>query len=256
MPRFYRKDPRPTSIEKKKPGIFWALAMLAVPSAGALTKMKLINVQNLPRKGAFILAPNHNSGADPFVLAVAVWRMGRAPRFMAKKSLFDLPFVGWVLRSGGMIPVDRKASREAAKHSLEIAKGLAEKGHGIISYPEGTLTKDPDLWPMRGKTGAVRLALEGNIPLIPMAQWGVQELQPQGGKMRWLPPRKRIKMIVGEPMDLEKYRNQPMTGTVLKNATAELMDKITELLGELRGETPPAERFAPDAKPKESRDNS
>ena len=59
---------------------------------------------------------------------------------------------------------------------------LVEHGRGVIVYPEGTLTRDPDLWPMRGKTGAVRLALADGIPLIPMAQWGAQEIMARYGK--------------------------------------------------------------------------
>ncbi len=108
-----------------------------------------------------MLAPNHYSEFDPLIVAGAVWRLGRAPRFMAKESLFRVPVLGWALRGTGMIPVARASSAAAAKQTLAQSKELVEHGRGVIVYPEGTLTRDPDLWPMRGKSGAVRLALAG-----------------------------------------------------------------------------------------------
>ena len=116
----------------------------------------------------------------------------------------------------------------------------------VVVYPEGTLTRDPDEWPMRGKTGAVRLALQYGIPLIPMAHWGVQKILPRyGGRLRFF-PRSDVEMLVGPPVDLTPWAGRT-DAAALSQATRALMDAIAALLGELRGETPPADRWNPAA---------
>ncbi len=122
---------------------------------------------------------------------------------MAKESLFRVPVLGWVLRRTGMIPVRALVCQAAAKQTLKQSAELVEHGRGVIVYPEGTLTRDPDLWPMRGKSGAVRLALADGIPLIPMAQWGTQEIMGryQKGLSLW-PLRKPVRVVIGDPVDV------------------------------------------------------
>ena len=141
------------------------------------------------------------SNIDPVVVGEAVWRLGRAPRFLAKASLFSVPAVGGLLRVLGQIPVERGgASRGAIP--LSAAKRLLAEGQGVIVYPEGSLTRDPDLWPMRGKTGAARLALQLGLPVIPMAHWGAQTLMPVNTTRIRLRPRARVQVIFGDPVDL------------------------------------------------------
>lgn len=98
---------------------------------------------------------------------------------------------------------------------------------------------------MRGKTGAVRLALEHGIPLIPMAQWGVQKILPRyGGRLSLR--RHDVEMLVGPPLDLSPWAGRT-DAAAMTEATTALMDEIARLVGELRGETPPAERWDPAA---------
>ena len=197
----------------------------------------------MPQSGAFVLAPNHYSEIDPLVIGAGVWKLGRAPRFLAKASLFKNPVLGWLLRTSGQIPVERAGSK--SHRALRAAEELVEKGRMVVVYPEGSLTRDPDLWPMRGKTGAVRIALERDIPIIPAAHWGTQELMPRYGKKIHPFPRKTIDVIIGEPLDLSAYRGKPLTQSNLLEATGELMDAVAELLAELRGEPAPAARWDP-----------
>ena len=147
------------SREKTRPSIFWVLAGIVVPVVGLLARIEIVGGEKLPRKGAYVLAPNHYSEIDPLIVAVAVWRLGRAPRFMAKESLFRVPVLGWALRATGMVPVARASTSSGAAQTIEASRRLVDEGRGVIVYPEGTLTRDPDMWPMRGKTGAARLAL-------------------------------------------------------------------------------------------------
>ena len=201
----------------------------------------------LPQTGPFILAPNHYSEIDPVAMGAAVWHLGRLPRFMAKASLFKVPVFGWLLRASGQVPVEREGAARAAGGGSAMggAGALIKNASGVIVYPEGTLTRDPNLWPMRGKSGAVRLALESGIPLIPVAHWGTQKLMPRYGKKIHPFPRKTIHVAVGEPLDLSKYRSGPIDQKAVNAATTELMNAITALLAGLRDEAPPAERWDP-----------
>ncbi|MFT4229377.1 MAG: lysophospholipid acyltransferase family protein [Microbacterium sp.] len=232
------------SPEKSKPSAFWLLGGIVVPLTALFARIRIVGAENLPREGAFVLAPNHYSEFDALIVAVAVWRMGRAPRFMAKESLFRVPVLGAAMRATGMVPVARSSSAAAARQTLETSEQLVEHGRGVIVYPEGTLTRDPGLWPMRGKTGAVRLALAGGIPLIPLAQWGVQEIMPRYGRLRF-PRRAPVTVVVGEPVDLSDFPGAQTPPSGLAKATTRLMDVLAEMLGGLRGEEPPAERWDP-----------
>lgn len=226
--------------------MFWPLAAIAIPVTGWFAKIEITGQEHLPVEGPYVLAPNHYSEFDPLVLAVATWRLGRAPRFMAKESLFRVPVLGWALRATGMVPVARSSSAAAAKQTLEQSESLVEHGRGVIVYPEGTLTRDPDMWPMRGKTGAVRLAIAGDIPVIPVATWGVDQIMPRYGKLSFWPPRKRVQVRLGPASDLSAFRAASGSAKLVA-ATDVVMADVAALLGELRGLTPPAERWNPAA---------
>ncbi|WP_036279879.1 lysophospholipid acyltransferase family protein [Microbacterium sp. CH12i] len=234
------------STEKSRPSAFWPLAAIVVPAIGLLAKIEIRGKEKLPAEGAYVLAPNHYSEFDPLIVAAAVWRLGRAPRFMTKASLFRVPVLGWALRKTGMVPVARGASAVAAKQTIEQSRTLVEHGRGVIVYPEGTLTRDPELWPMRGKSGAVRLALSGDIPLIPMAQWGTQNIMGryQKGLSVW-PPRKRVQVLIGDPVDVSDLKGRASEQSALNEATNRLMNAITALLEELRDEKAPVVRWKP-----------
>lgn len=224
---------------QKGPGAIWRLTQIIVlPLFRAVMSLTIRPESTLPPTGPFILAPNHYSEADPVVMGVATWRLGRIPRFLAKSSLFRVPLLGPYLRAAGHIPVER-GTGSRTHQPLEATKRLVDRGQGVIIYPEGTLTEDPDLWPMGGKTGAVRMALEGNIPLYPAAHWGTQNfLGRYEAKIRLI-PRPRVSVLVGNEMPLDHYRGQPVTKEILYQATDDLMREITQLVATLRNETPP-----------------
>lgn len=237
---------RRASAEKTRPSAFWPAAALVVPAVGWFARIEISGGEHLPQEGAYVLAPNHYSEFDPLIIAVATWRLGRAPRFMAKESLFRVPVLGSLLRATGMIPVARASTASAAKQTIEQAQKLARDGRGVIVYPEGSLTRDPEMWPMRGKSGAVRLALAGGLPVIPVATWGVQQILPRYGKLRVFPPRRRVKVLLGPPVDLDAYRSAVGTAH-LAAATDAVMADISALLSTLRGEPAPAQRWDPSA---------
>ncbi|RJN31016.1 lysophospholipid acyltransferase family protein [Nesterenkonia natronophila] len=194
-------------------------------------------LDTLPERG-FIAVTNHVSELDPFAVGLAVVSSGTTPHFLAKDSLFRIPVVGAALSRLQQVPVAR-SDRQAANQSLEVAQSALDRGGAILIYPEGTLTRDPELWPMRAKTGAARLALTTGAPLIPFVHWGVQDVLAPYAKLPKLLPRKKYILQVGEPIDISDLRSMPLTRTVLAEATQRIEAALTEGVAQLRGEQPP-----------------
>jgi 1-acyl-sn-glycerol-3-phosphate acyltransferase len=120
-----------------------------------------------------------------------------------------------------------------------------EAGECVVVYPEGTLTRDPDLWPMVGKSGAARIALATGCPVIPIGQWGAHDLLYPYAKRPRLVPRAQITMKVGDPVPLDDLRALPRTTEVINQATDRIMEALTVLVEDVRGQKAPAERFDP-----------
>ncbi len=153
----------------------------------------------------------------------------------------DVKIIGSILRATQQIPVYR--GTEGAARSLRAAVEAVEAGGVVTIYPEGTITRDPAGWPMSGRTGAVRVALATGRPLIPLMQWGPQEIMWPYRKQLRLFPRKTMHIRVGEPLDLCDFMGQPLTEQLLQMATERLMDRITAMMAEVRGELPSTPRI-------------
>ena len=196
-----------------------------------------------------VVAANHISWFDPLAIGFALWNADRPPRFLAKESVFRVPFIGRVLRSAGQIAVYRETVE--AVSSIRDALGALDRGECVVVYPEGTITRDPGLWPMAGKTGAARIALASGRPLYPVAQWGPQEvMRPYVKELRLL-PRKVMHIHVGEPVDLSDLQGRPLDTPTLQEATERVMSAITALEAGIRGEEPPAVRYVHRRRPVE-----
>jgi 1-acyl-sn-glycerol-3-phosphate acyltransferase len=213
------------------------------PSIRALMALRWTGEQNVPPKEGMILAANHLSYSDILALSIFVHRCGRYPVFLAKASLFDVPVLGWLMLKLGQLPVYRGQTDAALV--LQDAERISKAGACVIFYPEATVTRDPDLWPMVAKTGAARLALAANIPVIPVAHWGAQELLPYGKLLPRVWPRKTVRIAAGPAVDLSEFAGQPLTNQVLRAATEKIMSEVAGLLGQLRGEIPPATPYHP-----------
>ncbi|NRQ51349.1 lysophospholipid acyltransferase family protein [Aeromicrobium stalagmiti] len=205
-----------------------------------LTKRDWQGQEKLP-SGGFVLAPNHISHLDPFLISHFMVDQGISPRFLAKDTLMSLPVGGHILRGAEQIPVYR--STAGAVESLRAAVEAVEAGSVVAIYPEGTITRDPAAWPMSGRTGAVRVALATGRPLVPVMQWGPQAiLWPYTKRLR-LFPRKTIHVRVGDPLDLSDLAGKELTEELLNTATSRLMDVLTEMMSQVRGETPSTPRI-------------
>jgi 1-acyl-sn-glycerol-3-phosphate acyltransferase len=233
----------PRRLQQPKGWAFGLCVAIVEPLLLALTKRRWRGGENIPETGGCVLAVNHISHLDPLTCAHFVYAYGRIVRFLAKAELFDVPVLGRIVRSAKQIPVYRLTTD--ASLSFTAAVAAVEDGECVIVYPEGTITRQPDLWPMTGKTGAARIALASGVPVIPVAQWGAHRILAPYAKRPHLFPRRTIAMTAGTPTDLDDLRGRPLTPEVLKQATDRIMDDVTRLLEEIRGEQAPAERFDP-----------
>jgi 1-acyl-sn-glycerol-3-phosphate acyltransferase len=201
----------------------------------------------LPRAGGVILAPNHLSYADwPSVAWFSYVYGHRYPVFMIKSAVFEVKVLGPIMYKLGQLPVYR--GRGDAGLVLGQAAAALRKGACVVVYPEGTASRDPDLWPMVGKTGAARLALTTGVPVIPVAHWGAQDVLPYGSKRPHVFPRKTIQTVAGPPVDLSAYAGRRLSASTLRAATAAIMADITALLAKIRQQTPPAVPWDPSAR--------
>lgn len=228
--------------KRKYPWLVRAIALWLRPLLKLIARHEWDGVEKLPDEG-FVFAINHLSWVDPFTLALFQYDNNIPPRYLAKSSLFELPIAGWILHKTGQIPVYRATGR--ANEAFSAAIDVINSGDPVVFYAEGTITRDPDLWPMSGKTGPVRVALETGKPLIPIAQWGAQNI--------WYPysspktirifPRRTIQIKVGDPVDLSDLAGQEITNDILHEAADRMMDAITALLIDIRGEKPTSPRL-------------
>ena len=161
---------RVRKLEKKRGWAFTVAASILKPTLLTTTSRTWIDGEKIPATGGCIVVLNHISHADPLLSAHFVYDHGRLPRYLAKSGLFRNRYLGGLLTSAGQIPVERLTASAVGAYDAGVA--ALEAGECVVVYPEGTLTRDPDLWPMRGKSGAARLALATGVPVIPVGQWG------------------------------------------------------------------------------------
>ena len=218
-------------------------ASVVIPILRAITKRDWQGAQFIPKSGPVIVCSNHLSYLDVLMLTHFLYKNGRAPRYLGKSGIFKVPVLGKILLGAGQVPVEResKAAGEALVHAVELLKA----GHLIGVYPEGTLTRDINHWPMIAKTGLARLAIISRAPVIPIAQWGSQIIMPTYGKKIKFFPRTKIMMHAGPPLDFSKWYGKAEDPVAVEEATAYVMSAITRLLEDIRGEKAPLEVFDP-----------
>jgi 1-acyl-sn-glycerol-3-phosphate acyltransferase len=219
-------------------GVWYSASIEVIwPFLALTSRFRTRGAANVPQSGGVLIASNHLSFADPATLAAFVLEAGRVPRFLAKASLWSAPVLGSIMRNGRHIPVHR--GTRTAGGAYRDAVAAVRAGECVTIFPESTFSDDPDAWPMKGKTGAARIALETGAPVIPVANWGTHRLLPAKA---WIPrgfPRKTVDLVAGPPVDLDDLRGPEPSRAVLDEATERIMAAITGLLAGTRGESPP-----------------
>lgn len=241
----HKRPFKPKGMSTKTRIFFTLVAGVARPAMNVLIGKQWHGLEKLPRDEGFIVVPNHCTEIDPIVVGHLLYNQNIMPHFLAKDGLFNIPVVGTALRGAQQIPVERSGA--GAGKSLVAAQTVLDGGGAVVIYPEGTLTRDPELWPMKGRTGAARLALGTSAKVIPVVHWGAQEVFPRYGKGFKIFPRKRVKVVVGDPIDLSEFHGRSGDKATLEAMTEIIMVAITEMLEELRGTKAPAVRWDPAA---------
>lgn len=228
---------------RREPRRFWIsfCAVFFYPGGWLLGRSRFEGLHRIPAQGGALIVANHISHLDPLYTGLQIDKARRVPRFMAKHSLWRTPVLGPAMAGSGQIPVYRDSAD--AQQSLRDAVAALREGKVVIIYPEGTITRDPDGWPMQARTGVARLALSADVPVIPTVHWGTRDvLDGYSGKFRPL-PRKAVTVRCGAPVDLTSYRGRTPDAALLREVTDLVMGKVKELLAEVRQETAPAEFF-------------
>ncbi|ROR92187.1 lysophospholipid acyltransferase family protein [Nocardioides aurantiacus] len=229
---------------QERRGWAWTVVVSIVkPTLVLTTKRDWIDGEKVPATGGCIVVVNHVSHLDPMTLGHFLYEHGRLVRYLAKDALFRTPVLKHIVRDAGQIPVARQTDR--AVSAYDAAVEAVRRGECVGVYPEGTITRDPDGWPMRGKTGAARIALATGAPVVPIGQWGAQEVLPAYTARPHVLPRRTTHYKVGDPVDLQDLAGRELTPEVLAEATDRIMAAITVLVADLRGEPAPAVRFDP-----------
>ncbi|MFZ5871711.1 MAG: lysophospholipid acyltransferase family protein [Actinomycetota bacterium] len=228
---------------RKAGAAFHFAVVLLRPLLMAAMRRDWRGAEHLPAEGGFVVVSNHLSHIDPFTLAHFLWDHGYPVRYLAKEAVFRIPVAGAIVRGAGQIPVYRESGDATRAFSAAVAAVRAGECVGI--YPDATLTRDPDLWPMVGKTGAARVALTTGCPVIPVAQWGPQDILAPYATRPHLLPRRTVHVWAGPPVDLSPWQGQPLSPPVLREATDAITARLVAMLETMRGEKAPAARWDP-----------
>ncbi|MFI7589455.1 lysophospholipid acyltransferase family protein [Spongisporangium articulatum] len=205
---------------------YWLLKRVILgPLIAAVWSPRVEGLENVPDRGAAILASNHLSFSDHFFLPLFV---PRKITFLAKSDYFTGRGVKGRLTAAffaatGQVPIDRTGGR-ASEAALRTGLRVLGKGELLGIYPEGSRSPDGRLY--RGKTGVARMALEAGVPVIPVAMVGTYEVQPPGRKFWRLKP---VRVVIGKPLDFSRYEGMESDRFVLRSITDEIMYELMEL---------------------------
>ncbi len=182
--------------------------------SGLFYRVELRGRENIPEKGAAILCANHLSETDMFFIG---YRIKRLVRWMAKEELFRIPLVGFVIKKVGAFPIKRGT---ADVDSIKTALKLLEEGHIVGIFPEGSRTRGKAEKKAKVKRGAVTLAMKAEVPIIPVAIDSSYK------------PFSKVKVIFGEPFELEPYTEKKYTNEEMLEKTRNIMARVYHLLEE------------------------
>jgi 1-acyl-sn-glycerol-3-phosphate acyltransferase len=181
-------------------------------------------LENIPRTGGFILAANHISFVDSLFMPLVC---PRPVVFLGKSDYFESWRTRWFMRGVNVIPVRREGGSAGEAAILAGIQALRE-GKVVGIYPEGTRSPDGRLY--RGKTGVARMALEAQVPVIPVSIQGTDEVMPLEAKVPRVSGRPRIEF--GKPLVFDRYYDRPRDRFVLRSVTDEIMYEIMMLTGQ------------------------
>lgn len=215
------------------------------PLTRMVGKREYRGMERLHRTCGMLVVGNHISHLDPVFDTVMIHKAGRIPHVLAKASLWKIPVVGTALRGTGQIPVERGGG--GGQTAVETATQVLHDDGLVLIYPEGTVSKEPDFWPMRPRPGVAVLAMSTSAAVVPIVNWGTQHVYnsyAEGSKLK-LFPRQRILVSVGPDIDVSAYHGRQSDPRAIMDVSMLIMNTIADMLAEIRGEQRPAQLFDP-----------
>ena len=207
---------------------YWLVKAVLSPILRLLFRPTIRGGEHLPTAGAAIVAGNHTTFLDNFMIPLVV---PRRVTFLAKADyVTGGGLKGWLQKcffSGvGMIPIDRSGG-QASEAALRTGMKVLTDGELLGLYPEGTRSPDGRLY--RGKTGVARMALEAGVPVVPVGLVGMFAIQPAG---RLMPKIGKVEVRIGRPLDFSRYAGMEGDRFVLRSITDEIMYELMVLSGQ------------------------
>jgi 1-acyl-sn-glycerol-3-phosphate acyltransferase len=208
---------------------YWLMKNLVVgPIVHTAFRPRIVGHENIPSRGAVIIASNHLSFMDSVFIPLCI---DRQISFLAKSDYYTGTGIkGWLtktfMKSAGMLPIDRSGGK-ASEASLQTGLGVLARGDVLGIYPEGTRSPDGRLY--RGRTGVARMILEGDVQVVPVAMIGTETVMPIG---RRLPRVRRVGIVIGEPIDFSRFHGMEGDRFILRSVTDEIMYELNRLGGQ------------------------
>lgn len=239
-----RKSPNVAEIEAQNPKASARLLALICAVMRTRCKVRAWGLDNIPERGTFITAATHVTMFDVFVPMVALFHMGRRPRYMAKAEMGRWPVLGRWFRLVGMQPVQRRSGK--AKDIEATSIDIVTSGRPLTVWPEGTVTRDPDKWAMSMKNGVGVIALESSrrlgrqVPLFCAVTWGAASIN------HWWPwPRRNVVMCYDTRLDYsdllehaDEWGSEPPR-ELADELARRVRVRMNSIMAEIRGEEPP-----------------
>lgn len=213
--------------------MYMTLRTILKPLSQRFYQHQIQGLENLPANSGAVLVSNHVSFVDSIFIPLT------APRqvyFLAKSDYFTTPgikgkIMKWFFTSVSQLPMDRSGGEKSAS-SLAAAVAALQEGKLVGIYPEGTRSPDTRLY--RGKTGAARLALEAGVPIIPIAQFGLEEVQRPGSNRIHLKTKEgkpiRVRTVIGQPIDTSAWQNWEDPRAAQRDLTDRVMEELSRML--------------------------
>lgn len=213
------------------------LVKILRPIARMLYRLSYEGSENIPTETGFLFVGNHVSSFDAVPLMDLSEKHGFIPHTLAKYTLWKVPVIRHLMDFMNTIPVYRGTGR--AREAMEIAQDRIGAGAVVAMFPEGTTTRQEHYWPMTGKTGAARIALQTKCQVIPFAQWGTHRVLPRYSVVPRIFFFHKVRYLIGPPIDLSDLYERAEDFEAAREATRRIMATITHLLEELRSQSAP-----------------